>query len=214
MVGDGVRVQEVAAQVLRLGVVGHVAEGLELRELLGADRRRVGASVHVETSGLRRGIAEILGLGIVVLQRDGPTRATPRRPCRPWGAGLDLDHPVRPQALLGRLIRAPPGALRLFRRLHLPRDGQHVPVREQLDVVVQHTLRLREPPLPHHVPVPVDLLEDPAGPARAEAELLGIAAGAEQVPVRQEVHPGAGRGGGLPDVDDLAVVVHEVARVG
>ena len=96
---------------------------------------------------------------------------------------LDLDDFVRPDPGLRGQVRPPAHAVRFLRTLGLPRDGENVPIRQWLDVMMEQMICRREFPIPQKFSVPRKFLNSTALSAPFENLNLRFPRAAQQVAV-------------------------------
>ena len=124
-----------------------------------------------------------------------------------WRRGLELDHPVWPNAVLGDHVDAAADGACFLGAFVLPRDGQDVAVGHAVEVVVQQVICTGKEVVPDHLAVPSDLWHSPALPAAVEYVDLRLTTAPDDVAVVQQVGRAGRRELTLPGVDDDAIVV-------
>ena len=133
--------------------VATAAYGIVVRDLSRAMRQK---------SRMLGGIAVLCLLRIVVLDEMIPHVPLPDDAAAVGPLRFDLDDLVRPQPGLRRQVGPAARAVGFLGALGLPRDGENVPIRQWLDVMMEQMICRREFPIPQKFSVPRKFLNSTA----------------------------------------------------
>jgi hypothetical protein len=136
-------VQQIGSDVALLRAGGHNPR-LEAGQFRRVDLGRFTVAIDINQLRMFGGHSIASLLRIIILDEMIPHVPLPHDASIVGPSRFDLDDVVGPNPGLRCQVWPPSHAIGFFRALGLPRNGENVPVRERLDVVVQKVMLVRE----------------------------------------------------------------------